>query len=290
MWLAVGLVWGTSWGVIGLGLRDLPPLTFAASRTMIAAAALVLYALARHGGRLPRTRRAVSFWLAMGVPQIGAPYALIFWAQQHIDSGLTAMLFATFPVFTTVLAHFVLHDEPLTVRRVSGVMLAVVAVAVLIGQPSGFVAPPLLPVLAVLLASFSGAVGTVLVRRHGRETSTVWLTALQVTAAGGFLAILALVFERGASVRVTPDSVLAVVYLALVVTVGCYIGLFWLLKHLEAAVVSMGVVLETTVAVFVGAVILGEMLTWLNVLGLTLVALSIWFVTKRPPARELIRP
>lgn len=263
---------------------------FAASRTMLAAAALVVYAVTRHRDKLPGARGAVWFWLAMGVPQIGAPYALIFWAQQHLDSGLTAMLFATFPVFTTVVAHFVLHDEPLTVRRMSGVLLGVVAVAILVGKPGGFVAPPILPVLAVLLASFSGAVGTVLVRRHGRETSTIWLTALQVTAGAGFLGILAVVFERGDVVRVTPDSVLAVVYLALVVTVGCYIGLFWLLKHLEASVVSMGVVLETTVAVFVGAVILGELLTSTNVLGLTLVAFSIWFVTKRKRAREVINP
>ena len=103
VWLTIGLVWGTTWGVIRIGLTDLPPLTFAALRTGLAAVTLVSIANLVDRGRRP-VGADLRFWLLMGIPQLGIPYALIFWAEQTITSSLTAILFATFPAFTSLAA------------------------------------------------------------------------------------------------------------------------------------------------------------------------------------------
>ena len=126
VWLGIGLVWGTTWGIIRIGLRDLEPLTFAASRTVLAAVTLLVMAQIVDGSRRPK-RGEVWFWMALGVPQIGVAYALIFWAEQPISSGLTAILFATFPAFTAVAAHFLLRDERLSLGKVGGTALALAA-------------------------------------------------------------------------------------------------------------------------------------------------------------------
>ncbi|MCZ6857325.1 MAG: DMT family transporter [Gemmatimonadetes bacterium] len=277
VWLGIGLVWGTTWGVIRIGLRDLEPFTFAASRTVLAAVTLLALAQIVDGSRRPKGSE-VWFWMAIGLPQIGVPYALIFWAEQSISSGLTAILFATFPAFTAVAAHFLLRDEPLSLGKVSGTALAMVSVVLLVG-PSLGAAVPIAAVVAVLIASVASAVGAVMVRRHGRETSTLWLTALQVSSAAVLLGALAVTLERDTSMTFTAAAIGSIVYLALAVTVGCYLGLFWLLKRLEATFVSMGVIFETAVGVFFGSVALSEPLGWRLLGGFGVMGLSIYLVT-----------
>ncbi len=277
VWLGTGLVWGTTWVVIRIGLEDMAPLTFAALRTILAAVVLLAIAVLVDGRRRPAAAE-LRFWALVGVPQMGFPYALIFWAEQWVPAGLTAMLFATFPAFTAVAAHYMLRDERLTAGKVSGSLLALVAVALLV-SPSQSVAMPLTAPAAILLASVSASVGAVIVRRHGQSTSTVWLTAVQVTSAAVFLAVLALLFERGAPFHLSGNSIFAIVYLALAVTVGCYLGLFWLLKRLDATFVSMGVIFETAVGVFLGALVLSEPLGLRVFAGLALVGVSVYLVT-----------
>ncbi len=281
VWVGIGLVWGTTWGVIRIGLRDLEPLTFAASRTVLAAVTLLAVAQIVDGSRRPK-RREVWFWMAIGLPQIAVPYALIFWAEQYISSGLTAILFATFPAFTAVAAHFLLRDERLSLWKASGTALALVSVVLLVGPTRGAMPPPpIAAVSAVLVASVASAIGAVTVRRHGRETSTLWLTALQVSSAAVLLGALAVTLERDASMTFTAAAIGSIVYLALAVTVGCYLGLFWLLKRLEATFVSMGVIFETAVGVFFGSVALSEPLGWRLLGGLSVMGLSIYLVTVR---------
>ncbi len=277
VWLGTGLVWGTTWGVIRLGLQDMPPFTFAALRTLLAAATLLVVAQLVDGRRRP-TGSESWFWAVIGLFQIGAPYALIFWAEQSLSSGLTAILFATFPAFTAIAAHFLLRNESLSLGTVAGTLLALVAVGLLVTPSRGAVPAPE-AVAAVLLASMAAALGVVLVRRHGRSTSTLWLTALQVSSAAVFLGVLALTLERGRQVAFTATAVVSIVYLALAVTVGCYLGLFWLLKRLDATFVSMGVIFETAVGVFFGSVVLSEPLGLRVFGGLALVGISVYLVT-----------
>jgi drug/metabolite transporter (DMT)-like permease len=278
VWVAIGLVWGTSWAVIRVGLRDLPPFTFAGIRTTLGALALVSLAIVAQPGRRPPARE-VRFWLIVGVPQLGLPYAFIFWGEQTISSGLTALLFATFPTFTVLFSHYLVPEERLTGRRLGGTLLAAVAVLVLVNPLVGEM-PPLLPVLAILGAAVSGSFGAVMVRRHGRRTSTLWLTALQLVTGAAFLLGLALVFERGRAAEFTPTAIASIVYLGLVVSVGCYLGLFWLLKRLDTTFVSMGVIFETFVAVTIGAAALGEAVGWRMAAGLVLVAISVVLVNR----------
>ena len=279
VWVGTGLVWGTTWGVIRLGLQDMPPFTFAALRTLLAAATLLVVAQLVDGRRRP-TGPESWFWAVIGLFQIGAPYALIFWAEQSLSSGMTAILFATFPAFTAIAAHFLLRDESLSLGTVAGTLLALVAVGLLVTPSRGAVPAPG-AVAAVLVASMAAALGVVLVRRHGRSTSTLWLTALQVSSAAVFLGVLALTLERGGDGQVafTATAVVSIVYLALAVTVGCYLGLFWLLKRLDATFVSMGVIFETAVGVFFGSVVLSEPLGLRVFGGLALVGISVYLVT-----------
>ena len=278
VWLAVTGVWGTTWVVIRIGLQDLSPLLFSAARATLGASVFLVVAALTAWRRRPKASE-LRFWALVGIPQLGLPYALVFWAQQTISSGLTATLFATFPAFTAVTAHFLLRDEPLSWIKMAGTLLAFLGVAVLVSSGDGVSAMAAAPIVGVLVAAASGAIAAVIVRQHGRHTSTIWLTAIEIAGAAAFLMLLAIAIEPSPRVALTTRAVLSTAYLGIVVTGGCNFGLFWLLKRLDVTLVSMSVGGEATVAVFLGAFILGEPLGLRALLGLSLVVASVALVS-----------
>jgi drug/metabolite transporter (DMT)-like permease len=278
VWIATGLAWAGAFVVVRAGVSELPPFTFAALRTLLGALVLIVLAATFDGKNRPDARET-RFWLLLGLPQIAIPYAALFWSAQYLPSGVTATLFATFPAFTAVASHFIIKDERLTIWKASGTVLAIVAVALMVNPAAGERALPVIPVVMVMIGVMFASAGAVVVRGHGRKTSTLWLTTFQVFSGAVVLAVLALIFERGQPLVVSTFTVSAVLYLSLIVTVGCYLGLFWLLKTLDATFVAMGTILETGLAVLLGAALLDEAVGSRGVMGLALVAVSVGLVS-----------
>ena len=129
VWLILCGIWGSTWLFIKLGLADLPPLTFAGIRFLFASLILLGLILAR-GVRWPRQRRDWLVIAVVGLLQFSLNYGLVFWGEQRISSGLAAVLQSTFPAFGLVIAHFYLPDEPITAKKVVGVMLGFTGVAI----------------------------------------------------------------------------------------------------------------------------------------------------------------
>ncbi|HEY4573604.1 MAG TPA: DMT family transporter, partial [Thermoanaerobaculia bacterium] len=124
------LIWSTTWAVIRVGLRGVPPFTGVALRFGVAA--VVLLALAPvfgvRLGRQPNERRVwgINIFLTFTIP-----YGILYWAEQWLPSGLAAVIFATMPLQTALVAHFVLPDERLTARSLTGILIGFAGIAVL---------------------------------------------------------------------------------------------------------------------------------------------------------------
>src|SRR5205085_5041656 len=130
VWLILCGIWGSTWLFIKLGLADLPPLTFAGIRFLFASAILILIILAL-GVRWPRTRREWIVIAISGALQFSLNYGLVFWGEQHISSGLAAVLQSTFPAFGLVIAHLYLPYERMTPAKVGGVLLGVLGIIII---------------------------------------------------------------------------------------------------------------------------------------------------------------
>ena len=117
-YVAMILIWGTTWAAIRIGVETIPPFLFALERAIAAAAILTLVALAL---RLPfpRDRRTLVAAAFAGLFNIGLSWALIFWAEQFVPSGLVAVFGATAPVWTAFLAHFLVRDDRLSWLKVA---------------------------------------------------------------------------------------------------------------------------------------------------------------------------
>src|SRR5438046_4096019 len=122
-WLTLCIVWSSTWLVIKVGLRDLPPISYAAIRFVIAV--IVLLAVSAGRVRLLPQRGTDYVLLAFtGVVMFAVNYGLLFWGELYVSSGLAAVLQATIPIFGMVFAHLMLPAELMRVHKVAGALLA----------------------------------------------------------------------------------------------------------------------------------------------------------------------
>jgi drug/metabolite transporter (DMT)-like permease len=272
VYVAIAVMWGSTWLVIRLGLRDLPPFLFAGLR--MTAAALLLAPLALRGGALPGLLAARRQVASIGLLQVALPYGLMFVAQQWVPSGLSAVLFATFPIWITLVARWMIPGERLTPARIASALVGVAGVAVLeaphLGGLSGSRALAAGSAL-IVLASIVVAFANVLARRQLALTSPLALTAGQSAVGGVLLLAASLLTEQGRSASFTPGAVAAVLYLAVFGSGLTYLGLYWLLPRIPVAALGVLPLLDTTVAVFLGAVVLAEPVGWPMAAGGTMV-------------------
>src|SRR6185436_10164482 len=166
LWWVTCLNWSSVWLFIKLGLRDLPPVSFAAIRLLVAIAVFLPILLLR-GVRLPRRAREWYVIAVAGLVLLGLNYALLFWGAQFIPSGMTAVLQAVTPAFGLVFGHFLLEDEPFTFRALAAIAIGIAGV-VLISADQLHLAgrQALLGCAAVTLGAACVGFAYVFVKRH----------------------------------------------------------------------------------------------------------------------------
>jgi drug/metabolite transporter (DMT)-like permease len=279
VYLGLCAVWGSTWLVIKIGLRDLPPLTFAGIRMGLACLLLVPFALT---ARWSLSRREVLFVAIAGFLQIGLSYALLFIATQWIASGLAAILFASFPIWVALFAHFLLPDEPLTSKAIAAAALGLAgvglieapALAEVFSSPAAHLAAGGSLVLASAVVS---AYANVLNKKSLAGVPPVFNVWGQTLVGSAFLLLGARILEKGAPVRWTPSALAALAYLAIFGTALTFAGLFWLIPKVPVAVVGTIPLVDTFVAVLLGNLVLKETLSLRILAGGALILAGVVF-------------
>ena len=286
VFLLLCCIWGSTWMFIKLGLRDLPPLSFAAARFLLATAILSVIVAARRP-RLPRGRAEWTLLAQTGVLAFGFNYGLLFWGEQHISSGLAALLQATIPVFGMLLAHPYLPGERLNARKLAGALLGVAGVGVIFSHQLGAEGSMALWGSAAVVAG-AGFVAwaNVLVKARGAKLDASVLSAGQM--ACGFLALAsaALVLEGDPrNLRWTPLAVTCLLYLTLVGSVTAFLLFYWLVRHVDVTKTMLIALVTPLAAVLLGVAVLGEELSWRTVAGGALIMSGIALVMLRRTSR-----
>jgi drug/metabolite transporter (DMT)-like permease len=257
-YIACFVLWGSTWSVVKVGLQDLPPLLFAATRMMLAGLVLLPFS-----GILRVRLGARTWWMlaGVGVLQIALPYALLFIAQQWIPSSWSALLFSTYAVWLLLVGRLLLPDQPLTPAKLASAGLGLVGILALQREHlnglslSGHV---VLGCLLTLVATFSISTANVLVRRSLGHVSTGLSVCVQTLSSSVLLFAGAFAFESHLPAHWTLRAVVSIAYLAVGATALTYQLLFWLLPRMPLAVVGAMPLLDTLVAVLLGVVMLGE--------------------------------
>jgi drug/metabolite transporter (DMT)-like permease len=293
MYIGLCVVWGSTWLGIKIGLQSLPPLWFAGIRMALACVLLTPFAFAGQNTPVSPRQRGWVAW--SGLLQIGVSYACIFLAEQHISSGLAALLFAVFPIFVGVFAHFMLPDEPLTPRILLSAVLGLTGVAVIEGPAvlaafSTETRPLIIGGSLILCSAFVAAYSNVINKKHMGGVSPMRNVWGQTLVGSAFLLAMAAIFERGATLIWTPSSVGALVYLAVLGTALPFVGLFWLIRRVPVAVIGTIPVVDTLIAVFLGGLVLGETLSLRMAAGGVLILLGVFLAAIPRAGPRLAQP
>jgi drug/metabolite transporter (DMT)-like permease len=284
LYVLLCVIWGSTWLVIKIGYGGLGPFNVAALRFFIAAAFLAAI-VPLVGARWPQGREQWGLVLWVGLVLFGADYGLIYWGEQFIDSGLTAILFATLPLITVVLAHVYIPGDRLSVNKLVGTLLAFVGVVALFGDHVRVDASKTGPMLAIVGSAVCAAAAGVVTKRHGGALHPAAFNAPAMFVGAIVLWIASL--AAGDRFQMPRDlwTWAAVLYLAVAGSVVTFLAYFSLLKTWSVTSMSFISVFTPAIALGLGFAVLGERPTLLTALGAGLILSGVAIaVTRGRPA------
>lgn len=288
VFLALVLLWGSTWWVITVGLRTLPPFLSLSLRFLIAGPAL-LVVLKLTGRALPFKLRDQPLMITIGLLSFAVSYGVVYWAEQYVSSGLAAVIFALFPLFTGIIAHFWLGTERLHAGKLVGLAAALGGIVV-INQANLEQLHPRAPLAAMLLvlSPLSSAVAAVLSKTRVHDFPALALAGMPMVYGGAFHLGMWWVFERHLPVGWTAPAVASVLYLAVFGSMITFGGYFWLLRRMEVGRAALIAYLTPIVALAVGAILGNEPLTPTLLAGSALVLGGV-ALANRPAAKAASR-
>ena len=274
LYVLLCLIWGSTWIVIKVGYGGLGPFNVAGLRFVIAGAVMAAVAQATRV-RWPRGREEWTAVVIVGLMMFAGDYGLIYWAEQYIESGLTAVLFATLPLMTLFIARAYLPGERITAGKLASSVLALAGTVALFADRLQLDATATRPMLAVLGAVLCAAVASVVSKRDAHHIPSASLNATSMLI--GAAVLLAVAVAHGEGVRVPSDAGTwaAVIYLALAGSVLAFLAYFSLLKTWSVMSLSFISVFTPVIALLLGFVFLDEPLTAWKVGGAALILVAV---------------
>jgi drug/metabolite transporter (DMT)-like permease len=291
-WLAICVVWGTTYLAIRVALETLPVALLAGLR-WTTAGLLLLCALPALKQPLPDRRQwGAIFVIGFLMNVVGN--GCVVWAQQHVASGLTAVIVAMVPFWSVVVEFFTANGERLTRRIAIGLAIGFLGIVVLVWPALGaggtegrmFVAG----VFALQLACLGWSIGTSYAKRESASSSPMGAAGLQMLFGGVILLAAGTVAGEWGSVSFTTRSFAAFTYLVLFGSVFGYSAYLYALKHLPVSTVSLYAYVNPVIAVLLGTMLLNEPFSLRIVLSAILVFAGIAIVKSRAVAKVVAPP
>jgi drug/metabolite transporter (DMT)-like permease len=260
---AVYVLWGSTYLAIRFGIETIPPFLMAGTRHLIAGLLLYVWMRAR-GTPRPSATHWRSAAIIGGLMLLGGN-GLVTWAEQRVPSGLAALIVASVPIWMAVLEGLEKRARP-GAAVIAGLLLGLAGIALLVAPGrfagNGHVDP--LGALALLTAALCWSFGSLYSRRVPLPASTFTATAMEMIAGGTWLWIAGLLFGEGSRLNLSGISTRSAVSLVYLIFFGSLIGFtayVWLLKATTAARVSTYAYVNPIVAVILGALFAGEVIT-----------------------------
>jgi drug/metabolite transporter (DMT)-like permease len=290
LFLLVTLLFGTAFPAVKTGLSFIPPLLFAATRSYLAAALLLVYVGTTTEYWYPRSQRDITAVLAGGLFLVGGT-GIGFVAQQFITAGVAAIIFSLAPIVTAVLAWPLLPAERLGGRDYVGVLLGFIGIAVVIRpDPTSLLDPELVGKVLFFAGVVVVELGVVLVRRS--QTSmpvpalTGWAMLLGGTVHVGFAMAVG---ESIASIQLTPLAVAIVLYLSVFIGAFGLVLYLLLMGEVGALKANLTTYLTPMVALAIGWVLLGERIHPLTLVGFGIIVAGFALLESREISAELVK-
>lgn len=285
--LLLSAIWGGSFYFFAILIKELPVFTIVFFRVFLATAALWIVVLAT-GLKPPNNWASWKNYFIMGMLNNVIPFSLIVWGESKVAPGLAAVLNATTPFFTVLIAHAFTANERLSWNRLAGALTGLIGVAALVGIDAiKSLGGDLFLQLAIVLASVFYGFSAVWARRFSNMPPI--LNAASQTAASSLMLLpLMLFFDHPWALPMPSNlAIFAQISLALLCTAVAYILFFTILKRAGSTNISLVTFLVPISAIILGAVFLNEHVTLNHILGMAVIGIGLALIDGRIPAKLL---
>jgi drug/metabolite transporter (DMT)-like permease len=279
----LGILWGSPYALTKISLVSIPPVTLVAARVALAAAVLWLIVWVRRYA-IPQERRLIGLLFFQGIISSVAPYTLIAFGQQTVDSGLAAILNSTVPLFVCVIGVLWTQHEPITPKRVLGAAIGFAGVVAVAGASALFgLGQDMFGQAAIILASICSAFGVIQGRRFDKVPPEV-VAAGMLTSAAIVLLPFSLLLERPWEVSPSAPAVIALLINAVIATALGFAIYFRLIRTVGSMATASVGYLKPAVGVLLGSLVFGEPFTLVMAIGLFAILLGVAIIGGKAPA------
>ena len=290
IFILLGAIWSSSFMWIKIALQEVGPITLVAFRVsfglLFGIAVILLQRV-----QLPRSFREWSPLLLLGLTNVAIPFFLISWGEQSIDSAVASILDATVPLFTIVIAHFLLDDDKITLPKLLGLLIGFGGVVILMSKDINTSTNSMLGQAAVVLASAFYAGSGILVRKATEDTPGIIRSAVPLISASAVMWIGTFVAEAPLEIPNLGITWTALLFLGIIGSGFAFTLAFYLIHEIGPTRLSMVTYLFPLGGVTLGVTFLHEQLTWQLVVGAVLIIASLavanWKPAKNPSRRDI---
>jgi drug/metabolite transporter (DMT)-like permease len=282
--LVLATLWGASYTFIKLGVASIPPVTFIAARTAIAAVVL-LGVLHWRGVRMPTDVVLWRRFLFQACLNSVIPFTLIAWAEQSVDAGLATILNSSAPIFAFVLTMCMAHQQSATGRQLFGVISGLIGICLIVGlQALSGIGQQLTAELAIIAATVCYA-GAAIFGRSFQELDPMLPATGSLVCGAIVLLPISLVVDHPWALAPSSRSILGLLCLSIFSTALAFTIYFRLIRTLGSVGVTSQAYLRVPIGVAIGIAFLGEKLVPATLLGLVCVIAGVAAMTIRAQTR-----
>lgn len=282
VFIALGLIWSSSFLWIKIGVQEVSPMVLVSFRMLFGAITATAYALYLKT-TWPRDRRTWTIFAILGPASLAIPIFFISWGEQTIDSAVAAILNATVPLFTILLAHFFLGDDKMTVQKVLGLLIGFAGVVILLSKDLTVGAhSSVIGQAAVILASVFYAASAVGARKFTQHVEAPARSAMPLITSTILMWAVTPVIEKPFIIPALPITWVAVLWLGVLGSGIATIMLYYLIHEIGPTRATMVTYVFPPGGVLLGVIFLNEQLSWQLLAGTLLIVSSLAVTNWKP--------
>ena len=287
IFILLGAIWSSSFMWIKIAVQEISPTMLVAFRALFG----LLFGIVVIFIQRVQWRRSFKSWfplLLLGITNVAIPFFLISWGEKYIDSAVASILDATVPLFTILIAHYLLDDDKITLPKIIGLLIGFAGVVVLMSKDLLISSTnSILGQAAVILASIFYAVNSVYIRKTTEDIPGIVRSAGPLISASAVMWLATFLFESPVQMPQLGITWIALLWLGIFGSGLAFAMAYYLIHEIGPTRTTMVTYLFPLGGVTLGVAFLNEQLTWRLVTGAVLIILSLVIANWKPKDRHV---
>jgi len=274
VFVLLGAIWSSSFLWIKIAVQEIGPMTLVAYRVLFGLLFSITVLFIQRV-KIPRDFKSWLPFIILGVSNVAIPFFLISWGEQAIDSGVAAILDSTVPLFTIVIAHYLLHDDKMSWPKVIGLLMGFAGVVVLMSKDIGGSPSSVFGEIAVVVACMFYAGSSVYARKSTQEASGLIRGGGPLVSSTAVMWLAAFTIEQPIKIPQLPITWIALLWLGVLGSGFAFILNYYLIHEIGPTRTTMVTYIFPLGGVILGVLFLHELITWQLITGAVLIVASL---------------